>query len=407
MEAAAAGVSFEQIGQSTAKRLWRQKSVTEAVAPRLAPAANISPMTTALVSDLHIGTRVRADVTRRPEVRERLAQALGEADHVVFLGDLVELRELPVGSVLEHARTVLGDLAEALAGKRVTIVPGNHDHRLVEPCLEQLRAESVELGVDWRGDAGSSPLAAELAAALPRSEVDLAYPGIRVRDDVYALHGHYLDLHMGVPRVEAVLGRMMARRMLGREARFRDASDYERVVGPLYALSYNLAQGPVAGDGSHASGRLSNLSRDVWARAHANGSSPLGAFLIGRVAIPAGVAALNLAGLGPYSADLSGETLRRAGLEGMARTIDNLGVDADHVIFGHTHRHGPLPGEEDEPGWRAPDGTRLWNTGSWFLESVLLGERRQASPYWPGGVVYVRESGPPEPVNVLRDASLS
>ena len=43
-------------------------------------------MTTAIVSDLHIGTRLEADVARRPEVRERLGAALADADHVVFLG---------------------------------------------------------------------------------------------------------------------------------------------------------------------------------------------------------------------------------------------------------------------------------------------------------------------------------
>jgi Calcineurin-like phosphoesterase len=363
-------------------------------------------MTTAIVSDLHIGTRLEADVARRPEVRERLAAALRDADHVVFLGDLLELRELPVGSVLELGRTVLRDLAEPLAGKRVTIVPGNHDHRLVEPCLEQLRAEGADLAADWSGDAHQSPLAAELAAALPDSEVALAYPGLQLRDDVYALHGHYLDLHMVLPRLEVVLGRVMARRMLGRDVRFATAADYERAIGPLYALSYNLAQGGSDDDGGRAAGRLSNLSREVWGRAHANGSSALGAFLISRVAIPAGVATLNLAGLGPFSADLSGEGLRMAGLNGLAEAIGNLGVEAEHVIFGHTHRQGPLPGEEDQPGWRTTDGTHLWNTGSWFFESVLVGERPSESAYWPGGVVYVHDSGPPEPVNVLRDVEL-
>ena len=149
---------------------------------------------------------------------------------------------------------------------------------------------------------------------------------------------------------------------------------------------------------------MSNLSRTVWARAHSNGR--VGSFLVGRLAIPAGVAALNATGIGPFTSELSGEGLRLSGLEATARVVKGLGIDADHVIFGHTHRQGPLPGEEDEPGWRMPDGTRLWNTGSWFLESVLLGERRQESAYWPGGVTYVRDSGPPEPVNVLRDLDL-
>ena len=281
---------------------------------------------------------------------------------------------------------MLVDLAAPLAGKRVTVVAGNHDHGVVGPWLEQLRVEGAELAVDWSGDVAASPLATQLARLLPDSEVGLAYPGLQVRPDVYAFHGHYLDLHMALPRLECVLVRAMARRMLGPDLRFASPGDYERAVGPLYSLSYQLAQG-----GSRAASRFSNLSRDVWARAHSNGA--VSAFLVGRMAVPAGVAALNVTGLGPYTADLTGEGLRRAGLEGIAEVLVNLGVEAEHVIFGHTHRHGPLPGEEQEPGWRAQGGIRLWNTGSWFLESALVGERRAESPYWPGGVIYVHDWG--------------
>ena len=359
-------------------------------------------MTTAIVSDLHIGTRLEADVTRRPEVRQRLREALAVADDVVFLGDTVELRELPVEAVLGRAREVLADISDSLAGKRLTVVAGNHDHRLVEAALDRLRVEGGELHAEWSSAPEASPLVAELARLLPDSEVVLGYPGVRVRADVYATHGHYLDLHMATPRLECVVGQALARRTHGPDHEFSSPADYERVVAPLYALSYNLAQG--RDDGGKAATRFSNLSRTVWARAHSNGR--VGSFLVGRLAIPAGVAALNATGIGPFTSELSGEGLRLSGLEAAARVVKGLGIDADHVIFGHTHRQGPLPGEEDDPGWRTPDGTHLWNTGSWFLESVLLGERRQESAYWPGGVTYVRDSGPPEPVNVLRDLEL-
>jgi predicted phosphodiesterase len=365
----------------------------------------IRPVTTAIVSDLHIGTKLGADLTRRPEVRARLAEAVREADQVVFLGDFIELRELPLEGALRCVRPVLADLAEPLSGKPVTFVPGNHDHRLVEPWLEQLEVDGAELALDSSGAAAElSPLAAELARALPESDVRLAYPGLHVRPDVYATHGHYLDLHLTVPRIESILSRAMARRMLGPEPSFGAPADYERAIGPLYALSYNLAQ--ATGGTSTTASRTSNLSRVVWARVHADGHAAIAGFLLGRVAIPAGVAALNAAGLGPFSSDLSGEHLRSAGLRAMGDVIANLGVEADHVIFGHTHRQGPLPGEEDDEGWVAPSGARIWNTGSWFLESALVGDRRGKSPYWPGGVTYVHDSGAPEPVNVLREVEL-
>jgi Calcineurin-like phosphoesterase len=361
-------------------------------------------VTTAIVSDLHVGTKLGADIARRPEVRGRLCAALREADEVVFLGDFIELREFPLETALAAARPVLADLSDPLSGKRVTFVPGNHDHRLVEPCLERLWVEGVELTPDWSGAADLSPLVAELARALPESDVSLAYPGLRVRSDVYATHGHYLDLHMKVPRVESVLGSAMARRMLGRDPTFAAPVDYERALGPLYTLSFNLAQ--AAGGSTTAASRSSNISRIVWERIHADGRGALGAFLLGRVAIPAGVAALNAAGLGPFTTDVSGERLRSAGLEAMGDVIGNLGVEAEHVIFGHTHRQGPQPGEEGDEGWTAPSGARVWNTGSWFLETARGGEGRQESPYWPGGLIYLGDSGPPEPVNVLRDLDL-
>ena len=189
-------------------------------------------MTTAIVSDLHIGTRLGADVTRRPEVRERLREALAVADEVVFLGDTVELRELPVEAVLGGAREVLADISDSLAGKRLTVVAGNHDHRLVEAALDRLRVEGGELDAEWSSAPEASPLAAELARLLPDSEVVLGYPGVWVRPDVYATHGHYLDLHMATPRLECVVGQALARRTHGPDHEFSSPADYERVACP-------------------------------------------------------------------------------------------------------------------------------------------------------------------------------
>ena len=64
-------------------------------------------MTTAVISDLHLGAVSDADVARRPEVVERLAAALSRADRLVVLGDLLELRERRADEVLELAAPVL------------------------------------------------------------------------------------------------------------------------------------------------------------------------------------------------------------------------------------------------------------------------------------------------------------
>ena len=62
-------------------------------------------------------------------------------------------------------------------------------------------------------------------------------------------------------------------------------------------------------------------------------------------AFPLAVAALNRAGLGPLRADISAAELRRAGLRAMGEVAARLDLGDAYVIFGHTHRAGPLPGD--------------------------------------------------------------
>ena len=359
-------------------------------------------MLTALVSDLHLGTRTRADVLRLPEPRRRLIEAIAPADRVVLLGDLLELREQRASAVLEAAAPLLDELGEATAGKQVVIVPGNHDHQLAGPALDQSRlAGNPELRPESTFSTEHSGLALEVAARMPRTEVVLAYPGIRLRDDVYATHGHYLDLHMTVPRLECVIGSAVARFAgTSPDGRPTTAEAYEAGLAPIYAFAYSVAQNSEA----RAVTRGGTLSRRVWLLSSRRRS--LAGLAVGGVAVPLAVGALNLMGLGPFRPDLSGGELRRAGLRAVGQVVRALGVDADHVIFGHTHRPGPLPGDGED--WRVPDGgPRLTNTGSWLHESVFVGPNGPASPYWPGTVVLLRDEGAPEVTNVLRDVELA
>jgi hypothetical protein len=111
-------------------------------------------------------------------------------------------------------------------------------------------------------------------------------------------------------------------------------------------------------------------------------------------AFPLGVAALNRAGLGPFNADLSSRELRRAGLRAMGEVAARLGVGDAHVVFGHTHRAGPLPG--DNPAeWQGLGGARLVNTGCWTYDAYFLTPTPGESPYWPGTCVLVEDDGPP------------
>ena len=220
-------------------------------------------MLTVVVSDLHLGTLAGADAARDGVPREQLLAALAEADRVVMLGDALELRERPLAEALEVTRPFFEALAEATAGKRLTLVPGNHDHALAEPWLARLRLDGTPLGPEQEWEvAAADGAAGRLAALLPETEVRLAYPGLKLRPDVYATHGHYLDVHLTMPRLEAIAAHAMVR-LTGRNgSRPRGAADYEASLSPLYAFYAALAQGATP----TALRRGGSASRAVWSR---------------------------------------------------------------------------------------------------------------------------------------------
>jgi Calcineurin-like phosphoesterase len=356
----------------------------------------------AVISDLHLGSLNEGDVLRMPGALERLIEALEGADRVVMLGDTLELRERPIAALLELVRPLFERLAPALAGKRVTLVPGNHDYQLGQPWLGRGRLAGRPLGSEneWPVAPGEADApAGVLAAWLSRSEVTLAYPGLRLGDGTYATHGQYLDLYLTVPRVESIAASVVCR-LSGRAPDCSSADEFEAVMAPLYGFHAAMAEGA---SGS-ALARGASVSRSVWSRA--TGDGRLGRLLVGRVTIPAAVAALNRLKIGPFSPTLSGAELRRAGLLAMSRVADTLAPHAEHVLFGHTHRAGPLPGD-DRAEWSTLSGTRLWNSGNWFLESAFIRGVGEDSPYWPGTVVWLEPGRAPRIENALRGYALA
>src|SRR3954453_23702275 len=95
-------------------------------------------MRTAIVSDLHLGVASDEDVLRDPAIRQVLFEEIAGADRLVLLGDVVELRNLPVGPSLERSRPFFEELGGAIGDIEVTLPPGNQDARLAEPLLDQL-----------------------------------------------------------------------------------------------------------------------------------------------------------------------------------------------------------------------------------------------------------------------------
>ena len=355
-----------------------------------------------VLSDLHLGARSNTDLLRRSEMREPLLSALEDVDRIVLLGDALEMRDGPAHEPLGAARALFEDLGRVLGRDReVVMVPGNHDHELIGPWLEARRrvADAPPLELEQRTGAEASPLAQLIDGWLGPTTLRVAYPGIWLRDDVYALHGHYLDVHVAVPSFERMSARVVERWVRRGNGAVGAVESYEGSLAPIYALLYTIAQtAPERGRNlvSGASGR-------AWRVLVGDGGRrPLGHIALGSIGFPAAVWTLNRLGLGPLQSELSGVALRRAGLDAMSEVIDRLEVPAEHVIFGHTHRSGPWPGDATDE-WRAPGGARMLNPGSWVYEALFMTGGPERNPYWPGNVAVVEDAGPPRLQRLLGD----
>ena len=347
-------------------------------------------MRTLVISDLHLGTASGADVLRDPGARAPLLEAVAGVDRLVVLGDGLELREAPHRDAPALAEPFLRAAAARLGpGGEIVLLAGNHDHGLVAGWIDArlLSEPSGFLGLEHRiapRDAG--PLAAALADRAAPARVEVAYPGVWLRDDVYAIHGHYSDLHSTVPTFERLAAGAMARWVIHLPEHGATPDDYEAALSPLYAWMHALTQ-----RSDHA--RLSagaGASARAWVALAGAGRKrrPVRAAALG-AAYAAAVAGVNAVGLGPVERDLSGPGLRRGGLRGMREAARRLGIDAPWLVWGHSHRSGPWPGD-DAAEWRTAAGGRMVNAGCW-----VRGRGLEGGPYAPGTAVLVEDDGEP------------
>jgi hypothetical protein len=318
----------------------------------------------------------------------------------VLLGDALELRHAPLREPLAIGRDFFAELGETLgAGSEVVIVPGNHDHHLLAPWLERRARRDappplgLESEVNWRA---GEPLAT-IARWLGPASMRAAYPGVWLREDVYATHGHYSARHTTIPMFERLGAGAMARVIGEPPGGPACAEDYEATLAPIYAWIHAVAQS-AAGNVARSQ-RTSSRAWRTLTGGRKQGRSLRRRAIVG--AFPAVVAGLNRAGLGPLQSDVSMPALSRAGLRATAQVLDGLGVKAPHVIFGHTHRAGPFPGD-DLADWATAAGGRMTNAGSWVYDRLFVGEVPNESPYWPGACVVLDDADPSTPPEVRR-----
>jgi predicted phosphodiesterase len=366
-------------------------------------------MRTLIVSDLHLGSVSHSDLLRSMELRAVLLEALADVDRLVLLGDALELRHGPMREAMDAARPFFEDLGRALAGRELVIVAGNHDHALIEPWLTRRGEEHEPPPLDPEQllePAQVSPALERIEGWVSPARLRVAYPGLWLRPDVYATHGHYLDCHLTIPTLERLSLGAMARLLSKPASVFECVDDYEATVAPVFAWRDTVARDAHTGAALNGAATVSAWSalrggraRDIrdragavrWLRSRAIAA-----------AFPVAVAALNRAGVGPLCTEVSMAALRRAGLEAMGEVAARLDLGDAYVVFGHTHRVGPLPGD-DEQEWRGRRGARLVNTGSWTYAPIFLSTVAGEGPYWPGTCVVVGDDGPPVVERLLLD----
>jgi hypothetical protein len=364
-------------------------------------------MPTAVISDLHLGSGARSDLLRRPQFIEGMLEATRDCERLVLLGDTIELRDGPIDIAMDRAKVFFESIGGSF--ETVVLVPGNHDHRLLGGWLERIKEGDQEAdGLDELVTAPHPYVAAIGGWLGPDTVLETRYPGIWIREDVFATHGHYLDSHITLPTIER-LSIATIDRMAGRPTGRRSSpQDYEKVHAPVYDLLFNLAQGG-RNPGAHKDEGTAPSMR-MWEML--GGASGRARNWRGRVlrsaVVPATLSGLERAGVGRFGRDFSLAEIGRSGVEGMQVVVDRLGIHADHVLFGHIHRRGPLPGEDGraatDPPWERR-GTTLHNTGCWLYVESMLGRSSADSPFWPGRVIVVGESGPPEARESLAEAT--
>jgi UDP-2,3-diacylglucosamine pyrophosphatase LpxH len=324
---------------------------------------------TLVISDIHLGSRLRHAVLTRPAALERLLVAIDDVDRLVLLGDTIELLEVRAEHAMKVAEPIIRTLGARLGPDReVLIVPGNHDRALVR---DWVRARGAQLGTQNTIESSASAALERLTSWLAPARVSVQYPGAWLADGVWATHGHYLDLHL-LPVSAWGISRVLPRDPAPRAAL---PIDYERSRRPSLGRTSRWLPLPLA-----------TLLDD--------GAEVVRAATMPRLLNPR---------IARLTSTVLGTQMQRASIPALTQVVRRLGVDAEWVVFGHVHRLGPLRGDDLEQWRGAEGGPRVVNSGSWMYEPILVHRAKPPHPYWPGGAVRLEPGRDPRPVGFLDD----
>ena len=257
---------------------------------------------------------------------------------------------------------------------------GNHDHGLVAGWIDgRLLTEPSGLPRARAAHRAARRRPARRAprrAAPRRRGVEFAYPGVWLRDDVFAIHGHYSDLHTHRARRSSGSPPGAMARWVGRAARAtapRPTTTRRR--------SRRCTRGCTRSRSAPTHARRQRRARRVGARLGragrpraAGGGRCARPLLARRLRAPRSRRSTRSAS-GRSSADLSGAgAAARQPARHRARCCAGSACDAPHVLCGHSHRSGPVAGRRPRRVDDRAPAARIVNTGSWVYQPHFLSD---------------------------------
>ncbi len=384
-------------------------------------------MATAILSDLHLGAAHGDDLLRYPFFCDLLREQLDGIDHVVLLGDILDLRFQQLEDALVLATpflTMLGDVLSQAEHPRITYIPGNHDYHYAVRLIESEQERAIDAGEAFSlGQIVAPPdffLSRQLARVIGHGvDVRFVYFYDMLESSegmIFLTHGHYLDLHLGAApaRLLSLLQASIA--AAGQTVTELSPDLYEAILRPQYELLHWIGQSPGGGQiQSRIYERLRGGAppRKTPLRQIRRAALRRAASVGGRVSVALAETLANRIVKG-------GLSLTSPAREAQAEvTIDAFNLSMEelepylprgmrYVIFGHTHRPGPLEDIDTPERWKVNmhgQETVVMNSGSWMYDSGKARRPDYRPQRWPGTFILVPDQGPPRLVEALAHLS--
>jgi predicted phosphodiesterase len=384
-------------------------------------------LATAILSDLHLGAAHGDDLLRYPVFCDLLREQLEGIDHIVLLGDILDLRFQQLETALEIATpffSMLGNVLRPAKRPRVTYIPGNHDHHYALRLIEAEQERAIASGEPYTFRHAVAPpdffLSRQLARLIGGNvEMRFSYFYDTLESSegpIFLIHGHYLDLHIDAAPARLLTLLQASIAAAGQSVDALSPDLYEAILRPQYELLHWIGQSPGGGQiqsriyerlrgGAPPSTRLSQI-RQAALRGAASFGGKVGIALAETIAGRLIKGGLSLTS--PAREAQAEETILAFSLS-LEALEPYLPTGVRYVIFGHTHRPGPLEEIDNPERWVVNmhgQATQVFNSGSWLYDSGKARRPDYRPQRWPGTFILIPDRGQPRLVEVLSQLSM-